>query len=75
VARFLVGIAGQGAMVPDLRIEVLEDNGGPAVVVRSGAEPFLTMSLGVAAGRVEQVLVVRNPDELRGLAGSQGAAT
>ena len=75
VARFLVGIAGQSATVPDLRIEVLEVNGGPAVVVWSGAEPFLTMSLGVGDGLVEQVLVVRNPDKLRGLAGGHGAAT
>lgn len=68
VARCALGIAAQGmATLPDLRIEILDVNGWPAVVVRSGDEPELTMSLVVAGGRVEQVLVVRNPDKLTGL--------
>jgi hypothetical protein len=32
------------------------------------SEPFLSLSPIVVEGRVEQVLLVRNPDELRGLA-------
>ncbi|MCZ2817016.1 RNA polymerase sigma factor SigJ [Modestobacter sp. VKM Ac-2984] len=75
VSRFLVGIAAQATDVPDLRIEVVEVNGTPAIVGWSGAEPFLTMSLVVADGLIEQVLVVRNPDKLQGLAGRPGAAT
>lgn len=73
VGRFALGIAAQGMALPDLRIEILDVNGSPAVVVWSGDEPELTMSLVVAGGRAEQVLVVRNPDKLAGLSvGSRG---
>jgi DNA-directed RNA polymerase specialized sigma24 family protein len=73
VARFAVGVAAQGMALPDLRIEIAEVNGSAAVVVWSGDEPQMTMSLGVTAGRVEQVLVVRNPDKLARLSvGSRG---
>ena len=67
VARWLVAIAQQGASIPDLRMEVTEVNGWPAIVGWSGAEPFGTISLAVADGRIEQVLVVVNPDKLAGL--------
>jgi RNA polymerase sigma-70 factor (ECF subfamily) len=67
VARFLVGIAEKGGDIPDLRIEVAEVNGWPAIVGWVGAEPFGSISLGVADGRIEQVLVVVNPDKLAGL--------
>jgi RNA polymerase sigma-70 factor (TIGR02957 family) len=67
VARWLVAIARQGASIPDLRMEVAEVNGWPAVVGWSGAEPFGSISLAVADGRIEQVLVVVNPDKLTGL--------
>jgi RNA polymerase sigma-70 factor (TIGR02957 family) len=67
VARWLVAIARQGASIPDLRMEVAEVNGWPAVVGWSGAEPFGSISLAVADGRIEQVLVVVNPDKLAGL--------
>lgn len=67
VARFTLGIAAQGMALPDLRIEIADVNGSPAVVAWSGGEPQLTMSLVVDGGRVEQVLVVRNPDKLAGL--------
>lgn len=68
VARFSLGIAAQGSTMPGLRIEVLDVNGSPAVVAWVDDEPFLTMSLVVADGRIEQVLVVRNPNELARLA-------
>lgn len=66
VARFLLGIARQGT--DDLVIRVADVNGAPAVVVWQGTEPFLSASLVVVDGRVQQVLLVRNPDKLRGLA-------
>jgi RNA polymerase sigma-70 factor (ECF subfamily) len=73
VARFALGVAAQGLALPDLRIEVVEINGSAAVAVWSGDRPEMTMSLVVADGRVEQVLVVRNPDKLVGLSvGSRG---
>jgi RNA polymerase sigma-70 factor (TIGR02957 family) len=67
VARWLVAIAQQGASIPDLRIEVAEVNGWPAIVGWSGVEPFGSISLTLADGRIEQVLVVVNPDKLAGL--------
>lgn len=67
VARFAVGIAAQGLALPDLQVEVTEVNGSPGVVVRVAGEPFLAISLVVAGGLVEQVLMVRNPDKLSGL--------
>ena len=67
VARWLVAVAEQGASIPDLRIEVAEVNGWPAIVGWSGVEPFGSISLAVADGRIEQVLVVVNPDKLTGL--------
>jgi RNA polymerase sigma-70 factor (ECF subfamily) len=67
VARFLIGVAAQGATVPDPRIEIAEVNGAPAVVVWSAGEPFLSVSLEVVDGRIGQVLIVRNPDKLGGL--------
>ena len=67
VARFLVATAAQGLSTPGLQVEVTELNGTPGVVARVGSEPFLTMSLVLVGGLVEQVLVVRNPDKLRGL--------
>ena len=75
VARWLVAIARQGAGIPDLRIGVAEVNGMPAIVGWSGAEPFGSISLTVADGRIEQVLVVVNPDKLAGLVQPSGGAT
>ena len=68
VARFLVGIAEKGGGIPGLRIEVAEVNGQPAIVGWVGAEPFGSFSLTMADGRIEQILVVVNPDKLAGLA-------
>jgi RNA polymerase sigma-70 factor (TIGR02957 family) len=69
VARWLVAVAQQGASIPDLRMEVTEVNGWPAVVGWSGTVPFGSISLTVADGRIGQVLVVVNPDKLAGLVG------
>jgi RNA polymerase sigma-70 factor (ECF subfamily) len=75
VARFLVGIAEKGGDIPGLRIEVAEVNGLPAIVGWVGAEPFGSISLAVADGRIEQVLVVVNPDKLAGLVLPSGEET
>jgi RNA polymerase sigma-70 factor (TIGR02957 family) len=68
VARWLVAVARDGAAIPDLRIEVAGVNGSPAIVGWAGSEPFGSISLTVADGRIQQVLVVVNPDKLSGLA-------
>lgn len=73
VARFSLGVAAQGMELPDLRIEVTDVNGAPAVVAWVGDEPLLSISLVVLDGRIDQVLLVRNPDKLAGLSvGSRG---
>lgn len=72
VARWLIAVARRGASIPDVRIEVAEVNGRPAIVGWSGAEPFGSISLAVAGGVVAQVLVVVNPDKLAGLSSPPG---
>ncbi|MGY1802112.1 RNA polymerase sigma-70 factor [Blastococcus sp. SYSU D00922] len=69
VARFVAGVSAQGMSMPDLRVEVADVNGAPAIVAWQGGEPFLSMSMVLAEdGRIGQVLLVRNPDKLRGVA-------
>ena len=70
VARFLHGAAAKGLRdFPDLRMVVADVNGSPAIVGWSGDEPFGAVSLVVVDGRVEQVLVMVNPEKLAGLVG------
>jgi RNA polymerase sigma-70 factor (TIGR02957 family) len=69
VARFLTGVAAKGlAQFPDLRLVITDVNGSPAIAGWSGGAPFGVVSLGIAGDRVEQVLVVLNPEKLAGLA-------
>ncbi len=67
VARFLAAVARDGAAQPGLRIGLAEVNGLPGVAAWTDAGPFVAVSLVVADGLVQQVLVVLNPDKLTGL--------
>ena len=67
VARFLAAVATGGASLPGLRIGLAEVNGLPGVVAWTDAGPYVAVSLVVADGLVQQVLVVLNPDKLSGL--------
>ncbi|WP_324274374.1 hypothetical protein [Blastococcus brunescens] len=68
VARFVAAVSVAGLENPDLRVELVDVNGAPAIVGWEGTEPFLSMSIEVGEdGRIEQVLLVRNPDKLRGI--------
>jgi RNA polymerase sigma-70 factor (TIGR02957 family) len=67
VARFLVATAAQGTTLHDLRVEVADVNGVPGVAAWVAGRPFLSLSLVLTDGLVTQVLLVRNPDKLRGL--------
>lgn len=69
VARFTIGVAAQGFALPGLRVEITEVNGAAAVVAWADGEPLMSMSLVLTDGLVSQVLLVRNPDKLAGLAG------
>jgi RNA polymerase sigma-70 factor (ECF subfamily) len=69
VARFVAAVSAEGLENPDLRVELADVNGAPAIVAWEGTEPYLSMSMVVGGdGRIEQVLLVRNPDKLRGIA-------
>ena len=74
VARFLTAVSGEGASLPGLRLELAEVNGLPGVAAWTDAGPFVGMSLVVADGLVQQVLVVLNPDKLSGLGPVRGPA-
>ena len=67
VARFLLATTAQGLAIPGLHVEVAEVNGAPGVVAWVEGAPYMTISLVLVDGLVEQVLVVRNPDKLTGL--------
>jgi RNA polymerase sigma-70 factor (TIGR02957 family) len=67
VARFLVATVAQGLEIPDLRTGIVDINGAPGIVAWTGSDPFISVSLVVTDGRIEQVLIVRNPDKLGGL--------
>ncbi len=67
VARFLTAVVGGGAASADLRMDLAEVNGQPGVAAWSDAGPIAAVSLVVADGLVQQVLVVLNPDKLTGL--------
>ena len=67
VARFLLATTAQGLAIPGLHVEVAEVNGAPGVVAWVQGAPYMTVSLVLVDGLVEQVLVVRNPEKLTGL--------
>jgi RNA polymerase sigma-70 factor, ECF subfamily len=67
VARFLVGIT--RFPPPEPESYLAEVNGRPAVVVTSRGEPFASIALDAARGRVTAVWLVVNPHKLTGLRG------
>jgi RNA polymerase sigma-70 factor (ECF subfamily) len=67
VARFLIGIAAKGLELHDLEVRLTDVNGLRGIAAWAGGAPFIAISPVVDAGRVEQVLVVANPDKLAGL--------
>jgi RNA polymerase sigma-70 factor (ECF subfamily) len=72
VARWLAAVAAEGASLPGLRLAVVDVNGAPAVLATTPEGPFMVVQLVLAGDRVEQVLVVRNPDKLAGVAAAPG---
>ncbi|WP_399882442.1 RNA polymerase sigma-70 factor [Streptomyces sp. BBFR51] len=66
VGRFLLGVAHQG--IPDVTFRLLELNGGPALLVRSGGKPDSVVQVDVVDGRIQSMYIVRNPDKLVSLA-------
>jgi RNA polymerase sigma-70 factor, ECF subfamily len=66
VARFLVGAASQP--IPDQRIEVVDVNGTPSVVVSSAGVPVAVFMVELAGGQIVLVRALANPDKLARLA-------
>jgi RNA polymerase sigma-70 factor (ECF subfamily) len=68
VAAFLSAVASEGLTTPDLRVELVDVNGAPAVAARSGGRIFVVVQVDVGpGGLIEQVHVILNPDKLTGL--------
>jgi RNA polymerase sigma-70 factor (ECF subfamily) len=65
VARALLTFAGR--MPPDPRVEVVELNGGPGIVVYSADAPAAALTLHLVDGAVHTIHLVSNPDKLTGL--------
>jgi RNA polymerase sigma-70 factor (ECF subfamily) len=70
VARFLVATATQPG--PEQRVDVVEVNGAPSVVVSSAGVPVAVFIIETDAGAVSMIRAVANPDKLAGLAGLAG---
>jgi RNA polymerase sigma-70 factor (TIGR02957 family) len=68
VAAFLSAVGSEGMTRPDLRVELVDVNGAPAVAARSGGRIFVVVQVDVGpGGLIEQVHVILNPDKLTGL--------
>ncbi|WP_448615574.1 RNA polymerase sigma-70 factor [Modestobacter sp. URMC 112] len=67
-ARFLIAVSA-GLSQPGSRVRLVDVNGAPGVLVENDSGPVIAVSLVVADGRVEQALVVLNPDKLAGMRG------
>jgi RNA polymerase sigma-70 factor (ECF subfamily) len=66
VARFLLGAATQP--VPDQRIEVVDVNGAPSVMISSAGVPVAVFMVESAGGQIVMVRALANPDKLARLA-------
>jgi RNA polymerase sigma-70 factor (ECF subfamily) len=68
VAGFLAAVAADGLAVPDLAFDVVDVNGAPAACIRTGGRIFVVAQVRLdAAGLVDTVHVVLNPEKLTGL--------
>ena len=65
VARFFGTTATEVA--PDLRIHIVQVNGGPGIVVTYEGTPVTTIVLDVLGGVVQTIHLVANPDKLLGV--------
>jgi hypothetical protein len=65
VARFFSTTATEAA--PDLRIHIVQVNGGPGIVVTYFGTPVTTIVLDVLGGVVQTIHLVANPEKLLGI--------
>jgi RNA polymerase sigma-70 factor (ECF subfamily) len=67
VARFLVAITAQGLVAGEFEVTVTDVGGMPGCVFAEEGVPFATASFLIRDGRIEQILLVNNPDKLAGV--------
>jgi RNA polymerase sigma-70 factor (ECF subfamily) len=65
VARFLASVGSEPS--GEVRVHPAQVNGGPGVVITSGAEPISALVLDVSDGVVQTIHLVANPDKLAGV--------
>jgi RNA polymerase sigma-70 factor, ECF subfamily len=63
VARFLVAIAREP--LPDLRVDVVELNGAPGLLVGAQGQVVTVIDLDVLDTRIQAIHLIANPDKLR----------
>jgi RNA polymerase sigma-70 factor (TIGR02957 family) len=68
MARFLRSV-GSEPVAANLRVHVSQVNGGPGILVVSGAKPISTLVLDVSDGVVRTIHLVANPEKLAGVRG------
>jgi RNA polymerase sigma-70 factor (ECF subfamily) len=73
VARFVLGVAAKGLALPGLQARLTDVNGAPGFAAWVDDEPYFALSLVVADDKVEQVLIMVNPDKLAGLGAPPGS--
>ncbi|MGY0022362.1 RNA polymerase sigma factor SigJ [Streptomyces sp. cg35] len=66
VGRLVTGAVRQGGAV-GLEFRAVEINGGPGLLVLSEGKADSVIQLGISAGRIQYVYIVRNPDKLQSL--------
>jgi RNA polymerase sigma-70 factor (ECF subfamily) len=68
MARFLRSV-GSEPVAANLRVHVSQVNGGPGILVVSGAKPISALVLDVSEGVVRTIHLVANPEKLAGVRG------
>jgi len=62
VARFILGSV---RLFDDLRAEIMEVNGEPSVVIRSGEHPVVVLAITADGGQISEIRAMGNPDKLK----------
>jgi RNA polymerase sigma-70 factor (ECF subfamily) len=73
VGAFLESLGREAVAPEELRAQVQEVNGEPAIVAFLGDQPITVLALDVAGDRVQTVRVIANPEKMRGVAARYAA--
>jgi len=66
VARFIVGNSPlfRNTLPADIRVELAEVNGQPALITHSGERTFAVLTIDVEANQIQTICFVANPEKL-----------